>query len=156
MYMQGGVGSSSSAGNLAAMMASPPQTPGSPSPRVKVQAPSFSSSDVPRPSSASKQIRMESACTQPAAPLNSRVEPARAVTAPAASQGATQVRVQAATSQAVAPPSTAILQQPMYSMPDLPAPRSWTPSKLGTTSGENCRMVAAWWPAAAYHVAASR
>lgn len=120
LLLQGSV----TAGSLAAAPPQMQQTPGSPSPRVKLmdcmmqQVPN-PSSDLPRPHSANQLIRAEAPAprmvTTPPAAAQIRVEPAaaRAATAPAASQPA----------------------YTHHSLPEPPTPRSWTPSKLGTSSG---------------------
>lgn len=144
--LQGGVSTSSSAGSLSSMVAAPPymSPASSPSPRLKVQQlPPQPVSDTQRPGSGSaKQTRVEAAAamvsTPPAMPIRVEAAPARVSTPPAVpSYQAPPARVSTPPAavphyQAPAPPQPSYSN---YSMPEPPAPRSWTPSKLGSSGG---------------------
>lgn len=143
--LQGGVTSSSSAGNLAGMVtATPPLSmspASSPSPRLKVQQ-ATPIPDVQRPTSGQQMQFAASPTRLPTPPLAAvpqqvRVEAAAArPTAPIAAVPQ-QIRVEAAPARPQTPPAAkSAAAQPAYtssgySMPEPPAPRSWTPSKLG-------------------------
>jgi hypothetical protein len=157
-WAQGGTTISNSAGSLAVMM--PPQgsmsLASSPSPRLKVQQP-MATSDT-RPSSA-KQKRVEAAPARAATPPSMPAATPQATYSSASPRAAySSVNPQASYSSSApqatfsnaslraaysgvspqAPYSSAAPQScSNYSMPEPPAPRSWTPSQLGSSGGKH-------------------